>query len=197
MDVQIEVDNYIRELTDVLSRLPRDDIEKVYEILHTAYKGGKRLFTMGNGGHGSTAQHWINDIGKHPFVSDDKDNMAVQCGRFPAMCLNNDVSSLTAWANDMGYDCCFSKQLAQWVEPGDVVAGISGSGNSANVLEAFKVARENGATTICLSGRDGGKAKAEADVCVIVPCHCMLYIEDLHLVLCHIWAQLLKLAVQS
>ncbi len=152
---------------------------------------------MGNGGHGSTAQHMVNDISKHLFVSDDKDRVVIQGSRLKAMSLNNDISSLTAWANDLGYQYAFSEQLAAWVEPGDVVVGISGSGNSANVLSAFEVAKEKGATTICLSGRDGGKAKSVADICLVVPCHNMLYIEDIHLILAHIWTHLLRTAIQS
>lgn len=197
MDMRAEVENYVKELTDVLARVPRADIEKVFEILLAAYRNGKRIFTMGNGGHGSTAQHWVNDLGKHCFVSDAKDSVVVQGDRIRAMCLNNDISSLTAWANDMGYEHAFSEQLAAWVEPGDVVVGISGSGNSANVLRAFEVAKEKGAKTICLSGRDGGKAKDAADVCLIVPCQNMLRIEDIHLILSHLWTDLLREAIQS
>ena len=197
MHVRGDVDKYIRELTDVLSRIPREDIEKAHQMLLAAYRGGKRIFTMGNGGHGSTAQHFINDLGKHCFVSDDKDHVAVEGPRIKAMCLNNDVSSLTAWSNDMGYEHAFCEKLASWVEKGDVVIGVSGSGNSGNVLKAFEVAKARGAGTICLSGRDGGKSKEAADVCLIVPCHNMLHIEDIHLVICHMLADLLKTVIQS
>ena len=75
------------------------------------------------------------------------------------MCLNDSVSLMTGVANDMGYDHVFSEQLKNWCQEGDVVIGISGSGNSPNVLNAFEVAKQRGATTICLSGKGGGKAK--------------------------------------
>ena len=120
---------------------------------------GKKILTMGNGGHGNTAAHMINDIAKHTISSDAKDAWS-RTSVFSTMCLNDSVSFMTGVANDMGYDHIFSEQLKNWCEEGDVVIGISGSGNSPNVLKAFEVAKSRGATTICFSGKGGGKAKS-------------------------------------
>ena len=151
---------------------------------------------MGNGGHGNTAAHMVNDIAKHSISSDTKDSV-VTAKRFRTMCLNDSVSLLTGVANDMGYDHVFSEQLKNWCQEGDVVIGISGSGNSPNVLKAFEVAKERGATTICFSGKGGGKAKQLADICVVVPSDKMVQIEDVHLAINHAVADELKKALQG
>jgi DNA-binding MurR/RpiR family transcriptional regulator len=92
---------------------------------------------------------------------------------------------VTAWANDVSYDEVFAQRLAPWARPGDVLIAISGSGNSPNVLNAVSVARSAGATTIALTGFDGGKIKDVVDTCIIVPSNSMEQIEDVHLLLCH------------
>ena len=97
----------------------------------------------------------------------------------------------------MGYDHVFSEQLKNWCQEGDVVIGISGSGNSPNVLKAFEVAKQRGATTICFSGKGGGKAKQLADICVVVPSDKMVQIEDVHLAINHAVADELKKALQG
>jgi D-sedoheptulose 7-phosphate isomerase len=192
IEIEKEVKSYILGVRDVLSGLSQDDIKKMVEILFKAYEEDKQIFTMGNGGHGSTATHFVNDLLKHTIVSDEKDKVIVTKNRVKAMCLCDNISTLTAWANDLGYEYCFSEQLANWVEEGDVVIGISGSGNSENVLKAFEVAREKGAITICLTGRDGGRAKGIADLSIIVPTDNMLYIEDIHLLITHLCCDVLK-----
>ena len=85
---------------------------------------------MGNGGHSNTAAHMINDLAKHTVSSDNKKAVVAEQFRFRTMCLNDSVSFVTGIGNDMGFDYIFSEQVANWVEPGDVVIGISGSGNS-------------------------------------------------------------------
>lgn len=197
MDVQEDINNYISDLTVVALSLPKDLIGQVIETLYQAYQDGKTIYTMGNGGHGSTAAHFINDLSKHTVVSDQKDRVVVTGRRLKAMCLNDSISTLTGWANDMGYERVFSEPLAGWVEKGDVVIGFSGSGNSPNILEAFAIAKERGATTICLSGFDGGLAIDRADICLVVPSQNMLIIEDLHLVICHLVTAILRSRIQS
>jgi D-sedoheptulose 7-phosphate isomerase len=97
----------------------------------------------------------------------------------------------------MGFDQIFSEQVANWAEPGDVVLGISGSGNSKNILKAFEEARKRGATTICFSGFEGGRARDLADLCIVVPCHKMVQVEDVHLIISHMIADELKRLVQG
>ena len=190
------IDGYLEGLCATIKLLDTTQLAQIVAVLLRAQDEGKTIFTMGNGGHGSTASHMINDIAKHSVSSDAKDRV-VTAKRFRTMCLNDSVSLLTGVANDMGYDHVFSEQLENWCQPGDVVIGISGSGNSPNVLKAFAVARQRGATSICLSGKSGGQAKAAADICVVVPSDKMVQIEDVHLMINHAVADELKKAVQE
>ena len=190
------MNEYVEELCATLKQLDTAQLAQIVAVLLRAQEDGKNIFTMGNGGHGNTAAHMINDIAKHTVSSDEKDSV-VTAKRFRTMCLNDSVSLMTGVANDMGYDHVFSEQLKSWCGEGDVVIGISGSGNSPNVLKAFEVAKQRGATTICLSGKGGGKAKQQADICVVVPSDKMVQIEDVHLAINHAVADELKKAVQE
>jgi D-sedoheptulose 7-phosphate isomerase len=99
---------------------------------------------------------------------------------------------ITAWANDTAYENIFSEQLRNLVRPGDVVVGISGSGNSPNVLRAIELANEAGAHTIGLAGFDGGDLASLAREALVVPCHNMQQVEDVHMVVCHLVFCLLR-----
>jgi D-sedoheptulose 7-phosphate isomerase len=188
---------YVRMYRAVCDNLPYRQISRMVEIIWEACRTGKRIFTMGNGGHCNTASHMINDIAKHTVSSDDKKQVVADANRFKTMCLNDSMSFVTGIANDMGYEQIFAEQLANWVERGDVVIGISGSGNSANVLAAFRVARSRGATTIAMAGFKGGKSATEADLCIVVPCDKMVMVEDFHMMISHMVADELKKLVQN
>jgi D-sedoheptulose 7-phosphate isomerase len=188
---------YVEQCKRVCDALPYDAISRMVDMLWETCQKGKAIFTMGNGGHGNTASHMINDLAKHTVSSDDKTRVVAQKGRFRTMCLNDSMSFVTGISNDMGYEHVFAEQLANWVEPGDVVIGISGSGNSPNVLAAFAVAREKGARSIALAGFKGGKAAAAADLCIAVPCDKMVMVEDMHMMISHMVADELKKLVQN
>ena len=197
MDHTTNLKAYAQGLQEVLDELPWDEIVKTVGVLWQCCQRGGRIFTMGNGGHCNTAAHMINDLAKHTVSSDDKQAVVAQQLRFRTLCLNDSASFVTGIANDMGFDQIFSEQVANWAEPGDVVLGISGSGNSKNILKAFEVARKRGATTICFSGFEGGKARGVADLCIVVPCHKMVQVEDVHLIISHMIADELKRLVQG
>jgi D-sedoheptulose 7-phosphate isomerase len=108
--------------------------------------------------------------------------------------LTDNFATFSAYANDCGYDQVFSRQLANLVRPGDVVIGISGSGNSANVINAMRVASEAGATTIGFVGFDGGRLKDVVDYCLHVENNCMEQVEDVHLMLEHVICSALRCA---
>jgi len=190
------LDEYVGGLRDSLQKLDTDEIARVVEIIFRAFERGKKIFTMGNGGHASTASHMINDIAKHTICSDEKDTVVSE-KRFRTLCLNDSVALLTSIANDMGYEHIFSEQLASWCEEGDVVIGISASGSSENIIKAFEVAKSRGATSICLSGKGGGKAKDFADICIVVPSDKTVQIEDAHLAIVHALCDELKKKVQG
>jgi D-sedoheptulose 7-phosphate isomerase len=188
---------YTEQYKRTCEALPFDAIASMVDILWECCLKGKAIFTMGNGGHCNTASHMINDLAKHTVSSDDKTRVVAQKRRFRTMCLNDSMSFVTGIGNDMGYEHVFAEQLANWVEPGDVVIGISGSGNSANVLAAFAVARGKGARTIALAGFKGGKAASAADLCIAVPCEKMVMVEDFHMMISHMVADELKKLVQE
>ena len=187
---------YFDGLCATFQQLDKRQLAEMAKLILTAQQEGKTVFTMGNGGHGNTAAHMINDFAKHTISSDAKDKVVAE-KRFKTMCLNDSVSFVTGLGNDMGFDHIFSEQLKNWCTAGDVVIGISGSGNSPNVLQAFAVAKQRGAKTICLSGRGGGQARDIADLCIVVPSDKMVQIEDVHMAISHAVADELKKAVQN
>lgn len=197
MDHKANLQTYAHGLQEVLNQLPYDAISQAVEVLWKNVQEGKSIFTMGNGGHCNTAAHMINDLAKHTVSSDDKTAVVSQKLRFRTMCFNDSASFVTGIGNDMGFDYIFSEQVINWVKPGDVVIGISGSGNSKNILLAFEEAKKLGATTICYSGFKGGKARDVADINIIVPCNKMVQVEDVHLMINHMIADELKRLVQN
>ena len=196
-DPQTGLRQYVDRYKVVCDSLPYLEIGQMVTILWEACRTGKQIFTMGNGGHCNTASHMINDIAKHTVSSDDKSFVVNNANRFRTMCLNDSMSFVTGIANDMGFDHIFSEQIANWAAPGDVVIGISGSGNSPNVLAAFREAKSRGAATIALTGFKGGKCYAETDLCIVVPCDKMVMVEDFHMMISHMVADELKKLVQN
>lgn len=175
--MKARVQEYIDSLQNTLDNLPMEQIEQVIEVLLEAQQARKTVFIFGNGGSASTASHFACDLGKgtaQPGVP-----------RLRVISLTDNVELITAWANDTAYEHIFTEQLRGLVEPGDVVIGISGSGRSGNVLNAITLAKQSGATTIGLSGFDGGLLAALVDIPVVVPNYCMEQIEDVHLILEH------------
>jgi D-sedoheptulose 7-phosphate isomerase len=171
---------YLAELTDVLANLDLDAILRIVERLRVARDAGRTIFIAGNGGSAATASHWVNDLAKATKRS----------GR-PAIRvigLVDNVSWLTALANDEGYDRVFAGQLENFAEPGDVLAVISASGNSPNVLRAVDEARNRGAVTIGLVGFDGGALRQSVDECLWVETPKGAYgvVESAHSVACDI-----------
>ncbi|MBZ0288696.1 MAG: SIS domain-containing protein [Anaerolineae bacterium] len=160
-----------------MNHIPFDAVERVVEALMDANRGGQTVYICGNGGSAATATHFGCDLAKRPIVPGQP--------RFRVVALTDNNALMTAISNDIGYDEVFAEQLIPLVRPGDVVIGISGSGNSRNVLNAMQVAREAGAVTIGFCGYDGGKLKPMVDIPVHVPSNVMAMVEDVHLMLEH------------
>ena len=159
-------------------------IKKIADILKIAREEGNTVFIFGNGGSGSTAVHFASDLMKTTIRPETK--------RIRAISLNDNMSLTTAWANDSAYENIFKEQLENLIRPRDVVFAISGSGNSKNVLLATDFARRNGATTVGLTGFDGGELKSVVAVPIVVPSDDMLRIEDTHLAICHLLVRLIR-----
>jgi D-sedoheptulose 7-phosphate isomerase len=169
---------YVEEIKQTLDNLPWEAIKNTIAVLQEARLGDRQVFIMGNGGSAATASHFACDLGKGTLMPGRP--------RFRVIALTDNMPLFSALANDFGYDRVFVEQLASLVQPGDVTIGISGSGNSPNVLNAIMLARQVGATTIGMTGFDGGQLKNLVDVCMLVPNHCIEQVEDLHLMLEHL-----------
>ncbi len=148
------------------------------DLVRDAYVSNKQVFIMGNGGSASTASHLACDLQKGIGGLGKK--------KFKVMALTDNIPIMTAWANDTDYSNIFAEQLATWVKPGDLVIGISGSGNSPNVINAIELANRERAVTIGLSGFQGGKLAQVTQHSVVVNSDNMQHIEDVHMVLAHL-----------
>jgi D-sedoheptulose 7-phosphate isomerase len=153
------------------------DIEAGCDVVVKALKNGNKILLAGNGGSAADAQHIAAELSGR-FV---KERAAL-----PGIALTTDTSALTAIANDYGYQHVFARQLAAFARPGDVFIGISTSGNSEGILNAFKTASAYGCKTIGLSGRDGGKMNGLCDLNIIVPSQTTARIQEMHILIGHI-----------
>ena len=154
-------------------------LAKIAEVLKASvaiYKNNKKILIAGNGGSAADAQHFAAElVGRYGF---DRPSL-------PALALTTDTSNLTAIGNDYGYDQVFSRQLEGMGQEGDLFIGISTSGNSQNILNAFTSAKAKGITTVALTGRDGGKMADAADYTLIVPSDSTPRIQESHLLIEH------------
>jgi D-sedoheptulose 7-phosphate isomerase len=169
---------YLNGLRTAVDSLPRPEVVRLGEMLFRAYVNGKQVFTLGNGGSASTASHMAADLAKNTISP----NMR----RFRIISLNDNISLLTALANDTGYENVFSEQLRALVRAGDLVIVISASGNSPNVLEAIRCAQRRSAEVAGLFGFDGGEGARLADLSIVVPSRHYGIIEDVHLTVNHL-----------
>jgi len=169
---------YFEELQSVVACICRDGLDQIADAVMEVYESGRTVFTFGNGGSAALASHFACDLGKGTAYCNGGKRLRV-------LSLTDNLSTLTAWANDASYEDVFSEQLRNFVQPQDVAFAISGSGNSKNVLNALRVARDAGARTVGISGFQGGQMKSLCDVCVVVPSDNMQIIEDLHLAMAH------------
>jgi len=174
----LDARQYFEALQRVAQGLSHEPINQIADALVKAYESGRTVYLFGNGGSASLASHLACDLGKGTaYCNGGK--------RFRVLALTDNVATLTAWANDSSYEDVFAEQLRNVVEPQDVAFAISASGNSKNVLQALHVARAAGATTVGISGCQGGAMKSQCDLCVVVPSDNMQIIEDLHLATAH------------
>jgi D-sedoheptulose 7-phosphate isomerase len=169
--------DYKSSLLRALDTVDLELVNQAIEHLADARERGATIFVCGNGGSASTASHFVCDMVKGASFGRDK--------RFRIMALTDSLPTITAYSNDVGYDCIFAEQLRNFARPGDVLLAISGSGNSPNVVRAVEYARQAGCKTIALTGRDGGKLGRAAHLEIRVSEHHMGRIEDGHLMVCH------------
>ncbi len=171
------IDNYFDLLKQSVDGLDRNAIISFVDLLLKARKNGNNIYIMGNGGSASTASHFTCDFNKG--LSYKKDI------RFKMICLNDNIATMLAYSNDLGYENVFVEQLKNFLKKDDVVIGISGSGNSENVLKAIEYANSVNAKTVGITGFDGGKLKNIVDISIHTNINNMQVAEDVHMTICH------------
>ena len=178
MDFRTDIKDYIACEIETLQKLDVSAINDALNLLMETAKKHKRIYIFGNGGSSATASHFQNDFGKgvSEYVED----------KFRFQCLNDNVATLMAVANDIGFEEVFRFQLRGVIEPDDIVIAISGSGNSKNVINAVEYAKSCGNKVIGLTGYSGGKLKELSDISLHVPINSMQVTEDIHMIFDHL-----------
>ena len=187
--MQKEINEYFDQISTLVHEIPAKNIEELVKIIFDAYRNGRRIFIFGNGGGSATSSHFVCDLAKGTVTPGKP--------RLKAISLSDNVPLITAWANDTDYTNTFGEQLKNLAEEGDVVIGLSGSGMSPNVINAFRVASRIGAISVLFSGYSGGDAVNEAILSIIVPSEDMQQIEDIHLMLCHIVFRMVRSRIRG
>ena len=171
---------------DVITRIEKELsplIAEMVTLLVETFSHGGKLLVMGNGGSAADAQH---------FVAEVVGRFKMERKALPAVALSTDTSILTAIGNDYGFDVVFRRQIEALAVPGDLVVGISTSGNSPNVLQALELAREKGCRTVGLLGKDGGTIKEACHLALIVPSNDTPRVQEGHITIIHIVCDLLE-----
>jgi D-sedoheptulose 7-phosphate isomerase len=181
-----EITSQLAEHREVIARVELELsplIAEMVTLLVETFKRGGKLLVMGNGGSAADAQH---------FVAEIVGRFKMERRGLPAIALSTDTSILTAIGNDYGFDRVFSRQVEALAAPGDLIVGISTSGNSPNVQQALELAREKGCRTVGLLGKDGGSIKAVCDLALIVPTSNTPRVQEGHITIIHIVCDLME-----
>jgi D-sedoheptulose 7-phosphate isomerase len=182
-------EQYLAGVADCLREVPLDRLERIVDAVVDAHAHGRTLYVFGNGGSASAASHIACDWGKGTSVPGKP--------RLRIVSLSDNIALITAWANDFGYELVFREQLVNLLEPGDVVLGLTASGNSPNVLRAMEYAKDRGAVTIGFIGFGGGKLKEIVDLDITVSSRNYGQVEEIQMTLNHVISQYLKERFQS
>lgn len=177
-DFTDNIKDYFQKEIEIIKRVDIKELNKAMNAINDALDRKATIYTMGNGGSAATASHMVCDFNK---------GISSEIGkRFHMICLNDNVPTLMAIANDLSYDDIFSFQLQGALKKDDLVIAISGSGNSKNIIKAVNYAKKQGAIVIGLTGYSGGKLKEVADYSMHVPIDDMQIAEDLHMIFDHV-----------
>lgn len=175
--------SFLERVGQELLRVDTRQIQSLADAIHECYEKGKFVFICGNGGSGSNASHFCEDLGKSTLKREDFENDAKK--RLKVLSLTDNTPYILAWGNDEGFDRIFVEQLKNLAGPGDLLIAISGSGNSPNVLKAVDWANRHGLKTIGCTGFSGGKLKTLAQGNLHVPLDDMGIVESIHLTVFH------------
>lgn len=179
--IKSEFVSHLETIQKVMETM-QEDLEKASLMAVETLKNGNKILLCGNGGSAADAQH---------FAAELTGRYKTERRGLPAIALSTDTSALTAIGNDYGYDRVFDRQVESLAVKGDLIIGISTSGNSANVINAFKVGKEFGCKTLGLSGRDGGLMNEWSDLNVVIPSNNTPRIQEMHILFIHAICQII------
>jgi D-sedoheptulose 7-phosphate isomerase len=175
---------FLKRMADELLRIDPAEVQALADVMHEKYLAGRMIFVIGNGGSGSNASHFTEDVGKGTLkLPADLSNDAKK--RFRILSLTDNTPYILAWGNDEGFDRVFVEQLRNLASPGDLLIAISGSGNSKNILAAVEWANRSGLSTFGCTGFSGGKLRDLVHKNLHVPLDDMGIVETLHLAAFH------------
>jgi D-sedoheptulose 7-phosphate isomerase len=176
---------YFHTLYTALETIPTAELDAANAIIDKAYQDDQTIYVIGNGQSAATASAFALDLTKQTTPPPHR-------RRFRVIALTDNLSALTAWANDVAYEAVFTEQLKGLMRPGDVVLAISASGNSPNIVHACQWAREHGGRVLGLAGFSGGRLQELADACVVVRIDDYGHVETAHIAVCHYWVDFFR-----
>jgi D-sedoheptulose 7-phosphate isomerase len=183
LGISLDPRAFLERIGQELQRIDPREVQLLADAIHTCYLHDRFVFVIGNGGSGSNASHFCEDIGKGTLTRADFENESKK--RVRILSLTDNTPYILAWGNDEGFDRVFVEQLKNLAGPGDLLVAISGSGNSPNVLRAVDWANRHGLKTFGCTGFSGGKLRQMAQHCLHVPLDDMGIVETIHLAAFH------------
>ncbi len=183
LGIQLDARSFLQRVGQELHRIDPAEVKALADAIHDCYEHGRLVFLCGNGGSGSNASHFCEDLGKCTLTRADFDNDRKK--RLRVLSLTDNTPYILAWANDEGFERVFVEQLKNLAGPGDLLVAISGSGNSPNVLRAVEWANRHGLKTFGCTGFSGGKLRELAQLGLHVPLDDMGIVESIHLTAFH------------
>lgn len=183
MDYSKQIQDYLELEKSIIEKIDQNEINNAMNLLEETREKGSNVYVFGNGGSAATASHMENDFNKG--ISEKLER------KYRFQCINANMATIMAIANDNGYACVFEQQLENKLSRDDVIVAISGSGNSENVLRAVRYAKMQGCKVIGMTGYSGGELKKLSDISLHVPLDNMQITEDLHIIINHMMMYIL------
>jgi D-sedoheptulose 7-phosphate isomerase len=183
LGIKLDVRSFLERVGEELRRIDPAQVKALADAMYDCYQNGRFVFLIGNGGSGSNASHFCEDVGKGTLRREDFDNDKKK--RFRVLSLTDNTPYILAWGNDEGFERVFVEQLKNLAGPGDLLIAISGSGNSPNILRAVEWANAHGLKTFGCTGFGGGKLRTLAPHGLHVPLDDMGIVESIHLTAFH------------
>ena len=183
LGIKLNPRQFLQRIAEEFARLDEAEIRALADAIYDCYEHGRTVFLCGNGGSGSNASHFCEDLGKGTLRREDFDDDNKK--RLRVLSLTDNTPYILAWGNDEGFERVFVEQLKNLARPDDLLIAISGSGNSPNVLRAVDWANRNGLKTFGCTGFNGGKLRGLAQQTLHVPLDDMGIVESIHLTAFH------------